>query len=54
MVHFIKNLENEFGIRLLDRLDISYKLNNEIFIANLKDFKDKILENQPTLLQQVK
>ena len=37
MVHFIKNLENEFGVRLLDRLDISYKINNEIFIANLKD-----------------
>ena len=46
MVHFIKNLENEFGIRLLDRLDISYKINNEIFISNLKDFKDKILEKK--------
>jgi len=46
MVHFIKNLENEFGIRLLDRLDISYKINNEIFIANLKTFKDKILEKK--------
>ena len=46
MVHFIKNLENEFGVRLLDRLDISYKINNEIFISNLKDFKDKILEKK--------
>ena len=46
MVHFIKNLENEFGVRLLDRLDISYKINNEIFVVNLKDFKDKILEKK--------
>ena len=46
MVHFIKNLENEFGVRLLDRLEISYKINNEIFISNLKDFKDKILEKK--------
>jgi hypothetical protein len=46
MVHFIKNLENEFEVRLLDRLDISYKINNEIFVVNLKDFKDKILEKK--------
>ena len=46
MVHFIKNLENEFAVRLLDRLDISFKINNEIFVANLKDFKHKILEKK--------
>ena len=46
MVHFIKNLENEFGVRLLDLHDISYKINNEIFVAKLKDFKDKILKKK--------
>mgnify|MGYP001407864648 FL=1 len=39
----MKQIENEFSVRLLDRLDISYMLNDEIVIDRLHDFKNKIL-----------
>ena len=43
LVNFMKQIENEFSVRLLDRLDISYILNDEIIIDRLHDFKNKIL-----------
>ena len=43
LVNYMKQIENEFSVRLLDRLDISYMLNDEIVIDRLHDFKDKIL-----------
>ena len=46
LVAFIKKLENEFRIRLLDRLDISYKNNDKISVVRLDDFKRKILEKK--------
>ena len=39
----MKQIEKEFSIRLLDRLDISYMLNDEITIDRLDDFKNNIL-----------
>lgn len=43
LVNFIKYIENEFSVRLLDRLDISYMIKDEIIIDRLHDFKNKIL-----------
>jgi len=46
LVSFIKKLEDQFSIRLLDRLDISYKDNNKISVVRLDDFKRKIVEKK--------
>ena len=46
LVNFMKQIENEFSVRLLDRLDISYMLNDEIVIDRLHDFKNKILSKK--------
>ena len=43
LINFMKQIEKEFSIRLLDRLDISYMLNDEITIDRLDDFKNNIL-----------
>ena len=43
LVNYMKQIENEFSVRLLDRLDISYMLNDEIIIDRLPDFKNNIL-----------
>ena len=43
LVNFMKQIENEFSVRLLDRLDISYILNDELIIERLDDFKKNIL-----------
>tara|TARA_B100000941_G_C28475444_1_gene538873 strand:- start:227 stop:712 length:486 start_codon:yes stop_codon:yes gene_type:complete len=46
LVIFIKKLEEEFSVRLLDRLDISYKHNNIISVIRLDHFKRKIFEKK--------
>ena len=45
-VSFIKNIENEYQISLLDRLDISFRDKNKISVLRLDDFKRKILEKK--------
>lgn len=46
LVIFVKKLEEEFSVRLLDRLDISYKHNNKISVIRLDHFKRKIFEKK--------
>ena len=46
LVNFIKNIENEYQISLLDRLDLSYRDKNKILVLRLDDFKRKILEKK--------
>ena len=46
LVSFIKNIENEYQISLLDRLDISFRDKNKITVLRLDDFKRKILEKK--------
>ena len=46
LVNFIKNIENEYQISLLDRLDLSYRDKNKISVLRLDDFKRKILEKK--------
>jgi hypothetical protein len=46
LVSFIKNIENEYRISLLDRLDLSYIDKNKISVLRLDDFKRKILEKK--------
>ena len=50
LVSFIKKLEDQFSISLLDRLAISYKDNNKISVVRLDDFKRKILEKKLIIL----
>ena len=44
LINFVKSIEDEFGINLLDKLDVKYKIGNDISTANLNQFK-KICEN---------
>ena len=46
LVSFIKNIENEYQISLLDRLDISFRDKKKISVLRLDDFKRKILEKK--------
>ena len=46
LVNFIKNIENEYQISLLDRLDLSYRDKNKISVLRLDDFKRKIIEKK--------
>ena len=46
LVSFIKNIENEYQISLLDRLDISFRDKNKISVLRLDAFKRKILEKK--------
>ena len=46
LVNFIKNIENEYQISLLDRLDLSYRDKSKISVLRLDDFKRKILEKK--------
>ena len=46
LVSFIKNIENEYQISLLDRLDISFRDKNKILVLRLDAFKRKILEKK--------
>ena len=46
LVSFIKNIENEYQISLLDRLDISFRDKNKISVLRLEDFKRKVLEKK--------
>ena len=46
LVSFIKNIENEYRISLLDRLNISFKDKTKISVLRLDDFKRKILEKK--------
>jgi len=45
-MNFIKQIEIEFSIRLLDRLDISYVIDDDIKVDRLDDFKNKILSKK--------
>ena len=44
LINFVKSIEDEFEINLLDKLDVKYKIGNDINTANLNEFK-KICEN---------
>jgi hypothetical protein len=46
LASFIKNIENDYQISLLDRLDISFRDKNKISVIRLDDFKRKILEKK--------
>ena len=46
LVSFIKNIENNYQISLLDRLDISFRDKNKISVLRLDAFKRKILEKK--------
>ena len=46
LVSFVKNIENDYQISLLDRLDISFRDKNKISVLRLDDFKRKILEKK--------
>ena len=44
LINFVKSIEDEFKINLLDKLDVKYKIGNDINTANLNEFK-KICKN---------
>ena len=44
LINFVKSIEDEFEINLLDKLDVKYKIGNDINTANLNEFKN-ICEN---------
>ena len=44
LINFVKSIEDEFEINLLDKLDVKYKIGNAINTANLNEFKN-ICEN---------
>ena len=44
LINFVKSVEDEFEINLLDKLDVKYKIGNDINTANLNEFK-KICKN---------
>ena len=44
LINFVKSIEDEFEINLLDKLNVKYKIGNDINTANLNEFK-KICEN---------
>ena len=44
LINFVKNIEDEFEINLLDKLDVKYKIGDDINTANLNEFK-KICKN---------
>jgi len=46
LMSFIKILEKEYSLRLLDRLDISYRKGNDIIVDRLNDFKKKVLNKE--------
>ena len=39
LINFVKSIEDEFGINLLDKLDVKYKIGDDINTANLNEFK---------------
>ena len=43
LVNFMKNIEDQFSLRLLDRLDIAYMVDDNIYVDRLEEFKNKIL-----------
>lgn len=45
-VHFITELGQHLGIDWFDRSKIAFVLNNEVFIENHKDLKEKIAEGK--------
>jgi hypothetical protein len=44
-VHFIKQLEQKYGINLLNRLLIAYRLNNELIVKSANEVKQAIKNN---------
>ena len=44
LINFVKSIEDEFEINLLDKLDVKYKIGDDINTANLNEFK-KICKN---------
>jgi len=47
-VHIIKDLENEFGLDLLNKMNISFKDGININTVSLKDFKEYVKQNKIT------
>ena len=39
LINFVKSIEDEFEINLLDKLDVKYKIGDDINTANLNEFK---------------
>ena len=38
-IHFVKNLENQFNLNLLDRMQVAYRKGNEILTCTLSEFE---------------
>lgn len=51
-VHFMQSLEQEFGLVLLDKMNVNYKRDNEIITVDLKDFK-KLAKSQEVASQTI-
>lgn len=52
-VHFLRQLEQQFGIRLFDRLNVAYRENGKIQTVAQADFQDMLekgLVNQDTVV----
>ena len=45
-VNFIKNLQSILKVNFLNRLDVAYKIGNEINSISLLEFQDMIRENK--------
>jgi len=44
-IHFMKNLEQEYGINLLDRFNLAYREGNEVLSAPRRVFEELIKQN---------
>ena len=38
-IHFVRNLENQFNLNLLDRMQVAYRKGNEILTCTLSEFE---------------
>jgi hypothetical protein len=44
-IHFIKELEKQFNLNLLDRMQVAYRNGNEILSCNLSEFEKLAVQN---------
>lgn len=44
-VHLVKQLEQKYGISLLNRLIVAYRLNNEVYVKSAQEIKQAIKNN---------
>ena len=44
-IHFIKELEKQYNLNLLDRMQVAYRNGNEIFSCNLSEFEKLVAQN---------